>query len=62
MKTSIGLIVSAGLFALSFSTRLTGDQNEPNTKAALGEKLFFDRPGGPAHPVVRPHRQLCFLS
>lgn len=55
MKKSIGLLVSAGVFVLSFTVRPYGGSDEPTTKAALGEKLFFD-------PILSSDRSISCAS
>ncbi len=55
MKKSILLIVSAGLFVLSFTIRPTDSKDEPTTKIALGEKLFFD-------PILSSDRSISCAS
>ena len=55
MKKSMLLIASVGVFVFSFTVRPTSGGNEPTTKAALGEKLFFD-------PILSSDRSISCAS
>lgn len=55
MNKSSMLIVSAGVFVLSFTVRPSGGGDEPTTKATLGQKLFFD-------PILSSDRTISCAS
>lgn len=55
MKKSMLLIAGVGVFVFSFTVRPTSSGDEPTTKAALGEKLFFD-------PILSSDRSISCAS